>query len=285
VIPKVSSVVREKRPRGARPFVMPSICPECGSPLYREEGEANHYCENAECPAQIRGRIEHFAHRGAMDIEGLGEAAVDQLVTLKLVRTGADLYTLHRHRATLVELDRWGDKSTDNLLAAIERSKSQPYVRVLYALGIRHVGSGVARVLAEAFPSFQALGEATAEELTAVPAVGPRIAESVAHFFADRHNRDLVRRLADAGLTLAGARRTTGGPFAGKTFVLTGTLPTLTREEAKQLIETHGGRVAGSVSKQTDFVLVGEEAGSKLAKARALGIRLLSEREFRDLLP
>ena len=285
VIPKISAVVPEKRPRGARPFVMPAACPDCGSPLYREEGEANFYCENAECPAQVRGRLEHFAHRGAMDIDGLGEAAVDQLVTLKLVSTCADLYDLRRHRKTLVGLERWGEKSTDNLLAAIEKSKAQPYVRVLYALGIRHVGAGVARVIAEAFRSIDALSGASVEELTAVPAVGPRIADSLVHFFADRHNREIVRRLKDAGLIFSGAPRAAGGALAGKTFVLTGTLPTLSREEAKRLIESHGGRVSGSVSKQTDYVLVGEEAGSKLAKARALGIRLLTEREFRDLLP
>jgi DNA ligase (NAD+) len=264
---------------------MPTACPECGSPLYREEGEANYYCENAECPAQVRGRLEHFAHRGAMDIDGLGEAAVDQLVNRRLVRTVADLYDLRRHRTALVDLDRWGEKSTNNLLEAIERSKAQPYVRVLFALGIRHVGAGVARVVADAFPSIEGLGKATAEELTAVQTVGPRIAESIVHFFADRHNREIVRRLKDAGLKLAGAPRAAGGALAGKSFVLTGTLPTLTRDEAKKLIETNGGRVSGSVSKQTNYVLVGEEAGSKLAKARALGIRLLSEREFRDLLP
>jgi DNA ligase (NAD+) len=285
VIPKVSAAVPELRPRGARRFVMPTACPECGSPLYREEGEANYYCENAECPAQVRGRLEHFAHRGAMDIDGLGEAAVDQLVNLRLVRTVADLYDLRRHRTALVDLDRWGEKSTNNLLEAIERSKAQPYVRVLFALGIRHVGAGVARVVADAFPSIEGLGKATAEELTAVQTVGPRIAESIVHFFADRHNREIVRRLKDAGLKLAGAPRAAGGALAGKSFVLTGTLPTLTRDEAKKLIETNGGRVSGSVSKQTNYVLVGEEAGSKLAKARALGIRLLSEREFRDLLP
>jgi DNA ligase (NAD+) len=285
VIPKISAVVPEKRPRGSRPFVMPATCPDCGSPLYREEGEANFYCENAECPAQVRGRLEHFAHRGAMDIDGLGEAAVDQLVTLKLVSTCADLYDLRRHRKTLVGLERWGEKSTDNLLAAIEKSKTQPYVRVLYALGIRHVGAGVARVIADAFPSIDELSGASVEELTAVPAVGPRIADSLVHFFADRHNREIVRRLKGAGLILSGPHRAAGGALAGSTFVLTGTLPTLSREEAKRLIESNGGRVSGSVSKQTDYVLVGEEAGSKLVKARALGIRLLTEREFRDLLP
>jgi DNA ligase (NAD+) len=285
VIPKISSVVPEKRPRGARPFVMPSTCPDCGSPLYREEGGANFYCENAECPAQVRGRLEHFAHRGAMDIDGLGEAAVDQLVTLKLVSTCADLYDLRRHRKTLVGLERWGEKSTDNLLAAIEKSKTQPYVRVLYALGIRHVGAGVARVIADAFRSIDELSGASVEELTAVPTIGPRIADSLAHFFADRHNREIVRRLKGAGLVLSSSPRTAGGALAGKTFVLTGTLPTLSREEAKRLIESNGGRISGSVSKQTDYLLVGEEAGSKLAKARALGIRLLTEREFRDLLP
>lgn len=278
VIPKVSAVVDARRPPAARRYSMPDRCPECGTQLHQPEGEVNVYCDNAACPAQIKGRIEHFAHRGAMDIEGLGEAIVDQLVRAHLVSTVADLYDLTRHRATLVALDRWGEKSTDNLLAAIAASAKQPFHRVLYALGIRHVGAEVARVIAERFHSTDALMTATAEELQSVPSIGPQIAESVTSFFADRHNRAIVRRLARAGLTMAAERRE--GRLAGKTFVLTGTLDAFTRDEARQRIEEHGGTVAAGVSKRVNFVVVGADAGSKLDKARALGIPTLTEEQF-----
>lgn len=280
VIPKVSGFVESKRSRGTKPFVMPDKCPECGSRIYRPEGEANYFCENTECPAQVKGRIEHFAHRGAMDIEGLGEAVVEQLVGLELVKNYADLYSLHKRKATLVDLDRWGEKSTQNLLDGIEKSKKQPFHRVVYALGIRHVGQGVAQVVAENFSSIDSLQNATEEELQSVNAIGPRIAESIVHFFKEKHNREIVRRLKDAGLTLQAAKRKATGKLAGKTFVLTGTLPSYGREEAKQLIEKQGGKVASGVSKNVDFVLAGGDAGSKLEKAKKLGIRILSEEEF-----
>ena len=205
VIPKVSGMVASLRPKGTVAFVMPSKCPVCGSRIYRDEGEANYFCENAECPAQVRGRIEHFAHRGAMDIEGLGEAAVETLVALDLVRNVADLYALAARKKTLVALERWGEKSTQNLLEAIEASKKQPFHRVVFGLGIRHVGSGVAKVLASAFPSIDALTGAKMEELQLTPQVGPKIGESIVHFFADRHNREIVRRLKEAGLTMTAA--------------------------------------------------------------------------------
>jgi DNA ligase (NAD+) len=284
VIPKVSEVLKEKRKRGAPPFQMPKKCPECGARIHRPEDEVNYYCENAACPAQVRGRIEHWAHRGAMDIEGLGEAAVDQLVSLELVRTCADLYTLQTHRKKLVALERWGEKSTQNLLDGIEASKKQPFFRVLYGLGIRHVGAGAARTIADAFPSADALAHASVEELTNVQTIGPTIADSIVHFFADAHNRDIVRRLGQAGVQLAGKKLKTGGRLSGKTFVLTGTLPSLSREEAKGLIEEQGGKVAGSVSKNTDYVLAGEEAGSKLARAKALGVPVLTESQFQKMI-
>ncbi len=284
VIPKVSEVVAAKRPRGTKPFAMPNKCPECGSRIYRAEDEANYYCENSECPAQVKGRIEHFAHRGAMDIEGLGEAVVDQLVGLGLVRNYADLYLLHRHRATLVDLDRWGEKSTQNLLDAIEESKKQPFHRLVFALGIRHVGSGVAQLLAREFPSIDALRSATEDQLRSVTAIGPRIAESVTHFFSEKHNGEIVRRLQDAGLTVRAAVSRKGGKLSGKIFVLTGTLPTYTREEAKALIEQHGGTVAPGISKNVTHVLVGADAGSKLAKAKALGIPTITEDEFNRMI-
>jgi len=259
---------------------MPRICPACGSRLHRPEDEVNTYCENSGCPAQVRGRIEHFASRGAMDIEGLGEAAVEQLVGLGLVRNCADLYALSSHRNTLTGLERWGEKSTANLLDAIERSKSRPLHRLLFALGIRHVGAGAARTLADGFASLDALRKASEEELQTIPAVGPRIAGSIRHFFAEPHNAEILRRLAAAGLTMTAAPRAAGGALDGATFVLTGTLPSFSREEAKRLIEEHGGRVASGVSRNVRFVLAGDDAGSKLAKARALGIRVISEAEL-----
>ena len=284
VIPKVSGTVPSLRPEGTAPFAMPASCPACGSRIYREEGEANYFCENAECPAQVQGRIEHFAHRGAMDIEGLGEAAVETLVSMKLVRNVADLYALAPRKKTLVALDRWGEKSTGNLLDAIAGSRKQPFARVLFGLGIRHVGSGVAKVLASSFPSIDALAEATEEELHLTPQVGPKIAESIVHFFADKHNRDIVRRLKEAGLSMSGTAAPKKATLKGKTFVLTGTLSSYTREEASRLIEENGGKVVSAVSKNASFLVAGEDAGSKLARARELGIAVISEEEFTKLI-
>lgn len=284
VIPKVSEVVVSKRRKGAVPYKMASRCPACNTPLFKPEGEVNYYCENSECPAQVKGRIEHFAMRGAMDIEGLGEAVVEQLVGLGWVKNCADLYSLHTHRAELARLDRWGEKSAKNLLDAIEESKKRPFHRVLYALGIRHVGQGVAQLLTENFPSIDRLQSASEEDLQSVTGIGPQIAESVAHFFREKHNRDIVKRLKDAGLTLAAAATKKKGTLAGLTFVLTGTLPTLSREQAKQLIEENGGRVASGVSKNVQYVLAGEDAGSKLDKAKKLGIPLIDETAFRTLI-
>ncbi len=284
VIPKVSGVSLEKRPRGTSPFVMPRTCPECGSRIYRSEGEANYFCENSECPAQVKGRIQHFAHRSAMDIEGLGEAAVEQLVDLGLVRNYADLYVLEKHRATLTGLERWGEKSTANLLEAISGSRKQPYHRILFALGIRHVGAGVAQVVAENFPSIDKLQSASEVELQGVSAIGPTIAESIAHFFSEKHNREIIRRLRESGLKMAAPARRAGGKLSGKTFVLTGTLPTYTREDAKRLIEENGGRVASAVSNKVQYVLAGEDAGSKLQKARSLKIPVISEKEFQSMI-
>ena len=284
VIPKVSGIVPSLRPEGTTAFVMPATCPACGSKIYRDDGEANYFCENAECPAQVRGRIEHFAHRGAMDIEGLGEAAVETLVTMNLVKNVADLYALQAKKKTLVAIERWGEKSTQNLLDGIAGSKRQPFHRVIFGLGIRHVGAGVAKVLAESYPSMDALSAAKEEELHLTPQVGPKIAESIVHFFADRHNREIVRRLKEAGLMMTGASRAKKATLGGKTFVLTGTLPSYTREEAGRIIEENGGKVVSSVSKNTSYVLAGEDAGSKLTKARSLGITVLSESEFKKMI-
>jgi DNA ligase (NAD+) len=284
VIPKVSGVVLAKRPAGTKPYKLTSTCPECGSKISRPPDEANYYCENSECPAQVRGRIEHFAHRGAMDIEGLGEAVVDQLVSLGYVRRFADLYDLRSKAAKLASLDRWGEKSVSNLLAAIDASTSRPFFRVLFALGIRHVGAGVAQLLVKHIKSVDAIVSARREDLEMIPGVGPRIADSVYRFFQDKHNRALVDRLRQAGLQMRERQAATRTPLAEKTFVLTGTLSTLSREEAKALIVSMGGTVASSVSKKTDYVVVGEEAGSKLQKARDLGITVINEQDFLALV-
>jgi len=280
VIPKVSARIETKRPKRTQPFVMPRTCPACGSPIHRATGEANYYCENSVCPAQVKARLEHFAHRGAMDIEGLGEAVVEQLVGLGLVKNCADLYSLHKHQKALLELERWGEKSVQNLLDGIERSKRQPFHRALFALGIRHVGASVARVLADHFTSIEAFEEATEEELQVVSAVGPRIAESIVHFFRDKNNRMIVKRLKDAGIMLSPRAVGRRGKLSGKTFVITGTLPTYTRDQARQVIEQNGGTVASGISKNIDFLVVGVDAGSKLAKARTLGIPTISEKEL-----
>ena len=282
VIPKVSSVVKEKRRRGTKPFSMPAKCPECGSRISRPEGEASFYCENSECPAQIRARIEHFAYRGAMDIEGLGEAIVDQLVNLGFIHNYADLYELHKKRSELVNLDRWGEKSVENLLLAIEGSKQRPFSRLLFALGIRHVGTSVAQLIVNHFQSFDALTAASFEELQGIQGVGPRIAESVRRFVDDTHNARIIDRLKKAGLQFEEKPRRSAKQSAltGKTVVLTGTLSSFTREKAKQMIEDSGGHVASSVSSKTDYVVAGADPGSKLDKAKKLGVRIVDEDEF-----
>jgi DNA ligase (NAD+) len=286
VIPKVSSVVREKRRLGTRPFAMPGKCPECGSRISRPAGEASYYCENSECPAQIRARIEHFCHRGAMDIEGLGEAIVDQLVGLEFVHNFADLYELYKKRKELVSLERWGEKSVDNLLQAIEESKQRPFARVLFALGIRHVGTSVAQLIVDEFRSIDALMNASFEDLQGIQGVGPRIAESIRRFVEDKHNKKIIDRLKKAGVRFEEKQRRSvqQSALTGKTVVLTGTLSSYTRDEAKQRIEELGGRVSSSVSAKTDYVVVGVDAGSKLDKAKKLGVKTLDEEEFQKLV-
>ena len=284
VIPKVSGIVESKRPRTTQRFIMPRQCPECKSRIHRPEGEANYFCENSECPAQVKGRIEHFAHRGAMDIEGLGEAVVEQLVELGLLKNYADLYSLHKHEDELIALERWGKKSVRNLLEGIEQSKGRPFHHVLFAIGIRHAGAGVARVLAENFTSIETLQSASLAELTAVSDIGPKIAESIVRFFEDKHNRDIIKKLKDAGVTLKGSAMKKRGKLSGLSFVLTGTLPTYTREVAKRMIEEQGGAVASGVSKNVQYILAGADAGSKLEKAKKLGIPILSEDEFMSMI-
>jgi DNA ligase (NAD+) len=269
VIPKVTRVVEDKdHPRGHKLFHMPERCPVCGGHVVRTEGEADHRCVNANCPAKLRETILHFASRGVMNIDGLGDALVTQLTDRKLVKNVADIYKLTKEN--LLSLERMGDKSAQNVLDEINSSKKLPLERVIYGLGIRMVGERTAQFLAEHFGSMDALMNAGEEELQEVNEVGPRIAQSIVEFFQEPKNRALVEQLREAGLTLTGKKKERGTALAGKTFVLTGTLPHLTRDEAKKMIEDAGGRVSGSVSKKTDFVVAGDEAGSKLDKDKEL---------------
>jgi DNA ligase (NAD+) len=283
VIPKVTRVVEDKdHPRGHKSFHMPERCPVCGGHVVRTEGEADHRCVNANCPAKLRETILHFASRGIMNIEGMGDALVAQLTDRKLVKNVADIYKLTREN--LLSLERMGDKSAQNVLNEIENSKKLPLERVIFGLGIRFVGERTAQFLAEHFGSMDALMNASEEELQEVNEVGPRIAESMVEFFKEPRNRELIGQLRTAGVAFTGKKRERGTTLAGKTFVLTGTLPNLTRDEAKKMIEDAGGRVSGSVSKKTDFVVAGDEAGSKLDKAKELGVKVIEEKALRELL-
>jgi DNA ligase (NAD+) len=283
VIPKVVKVVEDKdHPRGHKNFEMPEHCPVCSGNVVRTPGEADHRCVNANCPAKLQGTILHFSSRHVMDIDGLGEVLVNQLTERGLAKNVADLYKLTKD--DLLQLERMGEKSTENVLAEIEASKKLPLERVIYGLGIRFVGERTAQFLAEHFGALDAIMNASAEELEEVNEVGPRIAESIVEFFADEHNRKLVSDLRLAGLTFTGQRKEKGTKLAGKTFVLTGTLARHTRDEAKKMIEDAGGRVSGSVSKKTDYVVAGSDAGSKLDKARELGVSVIGEEELERLV-
>jgi DNA ligase (NAD+) len=284
VIPKVVKVVEDDKahPRGDKQFVMPEHCPVCGGNVVRTPGEVDHRCVNANCPAKLQGTILHFASRHVMNIDGLGEALVNQLTERGLVKNVADLYKLTKD--DLLKLERMGEKSAENVLAEIAASKKLPLERVICGLGIRFVGERTAQFLAEHFGALDAIMKAGAEELEEVNEVGPRIAESIVEFFADEHNRKLVSDLRKAGLTFTGQKKEKGTKLAGKTFVLTGTLARHTRDEAKKMIEDAGGRVSGSVSKKTDYVVAGSDAGSKLDKARELGVEVIGEEELEGLV-
>jgi DNA ligase (NAD+) len=283
VIPKVVKVVEDDdHPRGHKQFEMPEHCPVCGGNVVRTPGEADHRCVNANCPAKLQGTILHFASRHVMDIDGLGEALVNQLTERGLVKNVADLYKLTKD--DLLKLERMGEKSAENVLSEIADSKTLPLERVIFGLGIRFVGERTAQFLAEHFGSLDPIMKASAEELEEVNEVGPRIAESIVEFFADEHNRKLVNDLRKAGLTFTGQKKEKGTKLAGKTFVLTGTLERHTRDEAKKMIEDAGGRVSGSVSKKTDYVVAGSDAGSKLDKARELGVSVIGEEELEGLV-
>jgi DNA ligase (NAD+) len=286
IIPEVVRVLYDLRPEATEPFQMPTCCPECGEELVKPEDEAVTRCINVSCPAIVRGELVHWAARDAMDINGLGEKWVLQFVDTGLVKSIADLYDITVEQ--LMTLERMGKKSAEKLVKAIADSKQQPWSRVLYGLGIRHVGSVNAQVLAEAFPTVDTLMQASVEDIAAVYGIGYIIAESIHQWFQNPANHNLIDRLKTAGLTfqslIPNSQSLTPTPLSGKTFVLTGTLPTLQRDEAKALIQQAGGKVTDSVSKKTDYVVVGEEAGSKLEKAEKLGIPTLSEADLLNLL-
>lgn len=278
----IPEVVRVSAHCGAPIYQLPSICPSCGMSVIREEGEADLRCVNPECPAQRLRNLIHFTSKDAMDIDGLGPAVLELLVRAGRISNAYDLYTLTRE--DIAELERMGEKSADNLLEALKKSKSNDLYRVIYGLGIRHIGEKAAKALAQRFGSMDVLIDATEDDLLSIDGFGAVMARSVLAFFSMEPSRDLIARLKDAGVNMQAQTIRQDDRFAGKTFVLTGTLPTLTRSEASALIEQYGGKTSGSVSKKTDYVLAGEDAGSKLLKAQQLGITILSEEDFMAML-
>jgi len=282
VIPQVVKVVLDKRPAGARPFKMPEHCPSCQSRLVKEGEEVAWRCVNASCPAQIQRRLGHFVGRNALDIEGFGEKLIVALADKGIVKDFADLYALDM--PTLQTLERMGEKSSRNLMDALEQSKTRPYARLLFALGIRHVGVSAARLLAQHFLEMKDLQNAGKEQIAGIPGIGPVIAESIANFFQDRENIRLLERLRRAGLQMAQPRAEGPRPLAGKTFVFTGGLKSFTRESAQELVAALGGTPSSSVSKKTDYVVAGTDPGSKYDKARKLGVTVIDEAEFRRLV-
>lgn len=283
IIPEVVSVVKEKRTGDEQPFVMPSVCPECGSEVVRLEGEAAARCTGGlVCPAQIREGLIHFVSRGAMDIEGLGPKVIERLLNTGLIADAGDLYYLKKEQ--LVVLERMGELSSDNLLASIQDSKNRPLSRLVFALGIKNVGSRAAKLLAGEFRTLASLASAEVSQMETIHEIGPKIAENVAAFFAEEHNLKVIEKLKAAGVNMTETTSQEEGSLTGKKFVLTGKLSGMTRTEAKEKIESLGGEVAASVSKNTDYVVAGEDPGSKYDKAVALGVQILSEEEFIDLL-
>ncbi len=282
IIPQVVSVIKEKRTGHEKKFHLPGQCPECGAKTVRDPEEVAVRCPNNFCPAQVKERIRHFAQRNAMDIEGLGEAMVNQLVDARLIKDYGDIYSLTVEK--VVALERMGEKSAQNLIEAIQASKAKPLSRLVFALGIRHVGSRAALLLAEEFQSFDALADATLEQIEAIPAIGPTIAQSAAEFFKDPHISPVLGKLRKAGVNFKEEKKKRTGPLSGKTFVLTGTLSKWTRPQASEKIEAFGGRVSDTISQRIDYLVVGENPGSKLEKAKKLGIKILSEGEFAKLV-
>jgi DNA ligase (NAD+) len=282
VIPAVVRVLTERRSGSERTVLPPLRCPECGSEVVRIADEVALRCMGISCPPQIRESLKHFASRGAMDIEGLGEKVVEQLLSLGLVRTVADIYRLTKD--DFMRFERMGDKLASNLLTAIEASKSCDLARYVYAIGIRHVGERTAKALAQAFGSLDNIEKATVEELTSIRDIGAAVAVSIVTFFSNQDNLAVIAQLKESGVNPAAVAKTAGGRLSGKNFVFTGSLTRFSRDHARKLVEDLGGNVVGSVSRKTDYVVSGDEAGSKLNKARELGIAVLGEEEFLSLL-
>ena len=282
IIPEIVSVDFSKRPDGTEPYVLPTVCPVCGAPVIRDEDGAAIRCTGAECPAQLLRNITHFASRDAMDIEGLGPAVVEQLVNHDLIKNVADLYDLHAQ--DVAQLDRMGAKSAENLIRAIEKSKGNDLSKLIFGLGIRQVGEKAAKVISAHFRTFDALAAATVEDLTAIDDVGEITAQGIVKYLAQPQSKDLIRRLKEAGVNMESSQEMVDQRFEGMTFVLTGTLTNFDRKTAQNLIEERGGKVSGSVSKKTTYVVAGDAAGSKLTKAQELGIPILAEDEFADML-
>ena len=283
IIPEILTVVKEKRPEGTVPFAMPTHCPSCGEPVYRENGEAATRCINPDCPAQLERRIIHFVSRDAMGIDFLGESNVRTMVGAGLLAGVADLYDLTEEKILSLG-SGYGEKSASNILSAIEKSKEAGLARLLFALGIRHIGEKAGQLLAAKFPNMEALLEADKEDLLAVEEIGEESAQSLLDFLKSPHTKQLMARLQEKGVSMDSKQERKGDKLAGMTIVCTGTLPTLKRNEAEALIRAHGGNPASSVSKKTSYVVAGEAAGSKLTKAQSLGVPVLTEEEFLKLL-
>lgn len=287
VIPKVTEVIPEKREKGSRKYYIPDKCPVCSTKLVKSEEEVYVYCPNYFCPAQIQGRIEHFVHRDAMDVEGLGGSIIAVFLENGLIKDFSDIYELKNKRNEIISLNRFGEKSVDNILSAIENSKEKPFEKVLFALGIKQVGERTAKLLAKHFGSIENLSNASVDEIDDIYEIGPSIARSVVDFFKDDKNIKLLNKLKNAGLNFESDNSGTAKTreeFIGKVFVLTGTLIKFTRSQASKIIENFGGRTSGSVSKKTDYVLAGAEAGSKLDKAKKLGVKIITEEEFEKMI-
>lgn len=282
IIPEILKVNLDKRPSGLKKYEMPKICPSCGEPIYRENDEAAYYCTNSECPAQLLRNLSHFVSRDAMNIDGLGEAQLEMMVENGLVSSAADLYVLEKEQ--LEALDRMGEKSASNLLSAIESSKTRGLDRLLYALGIRQVGEKASKVIADKFGNIDALFEATVETLCEIDDIGEITALNIVNFFSRPKTRELIDRLKNAGVVTEYTSKKKDTRFEGMTFVLTGTLPTLKRNEASEIIERFGGKTSGSVSKKTTYVLAGDDAGSKLTKAKELGVTIIDENTLFEMI-
>lgn len=286
VIPKVVEVVLDRRPKDSKKFPLPTKCPVCNTKLEKPEGEVAYYCPNTACPAQVQGRIEHFVQRDAMEIEGLGFQIIEIFIQKGFINNYSDIYDLHKKRKVLMELERFGEKSITNILNGIEQSKEKTFDKVLFALGIRHIGERTAKVLAKHFGSIDKLIEASQEEINEIHEIGPKISESIVNFFKDKKNLKLIEKLHKVGLKFEIDKSITqkiNPLFANKTFVLTGTLEKYKRDEAEKIIEDLGGKSSSSVSKKTDYLLAGSDAGSKLEKAKSLGVAVIDENEFEKM--